>query len=230
MFITISRQYAAGGSSVARCVAEGLGWDVVDNEFFDELADRSGFSREEVAELDERVPSFLERFAQSTALSFPEYLATTPGALDEPGAEKIARITRGLVEELGRVDPREVLVPGGAFVLEATPEAALRAAADRGPTKVASAGGLFSERPHHTVHECAWFDGERAAVDRWVVTDDVSGERTVYGSTRLGWNEDELCALLLEVGFAEVEVVPSLGGDDPGSDDEFPVYVARGAR
>ena len=49
MFVTISRQYAAGGSLVAVRVAEALGWDVVDNAFVEELAVRSGYSRDEVA-------------------------------------------------------------------------------------------------------------------------------------------------------------------------------------
>ena len=126
MFVTISRQYAAGGSQVAKVVAASLGWDVVDNEFLDELAARSGYSPDEVAELDERVPSFLERFAQSTALSFPEYLATAPGALEEPGAEKLARISRDLVAELGRRD-RMVMVGRAAAAVLARESGAIHA-------------------------------------------------------------------------------------------------------
>src|SRR5207249_2262553 len=40
--ITITRQYASGGSEVARLVAAALGWDVIDNEFVDEVARRAG--------------------------------------------------------------------------------------------------------------------------------------------------------------------------------------------
>ena len=40
MIITISRQYAAGGSEVARQVAERLGYTLVDNELIDEVAAR----------------------------------------------------------------------------------------------------------------------------------------------------------------------------------------------
>ncbi len=42
MFITISRQYAAGGSEVARLVAEALAWTVVDDAFIERLSERSG--------------------------------------------------------------------------------------------------------------------------------------------------------------------------------------------
>ena len=104
MFITISRQYAAGGSEVAALVAEKLGWSVVDDAFVDRLSERSGLTPADVASLEERVPTFLERLAQSSALSFPEYLSTTPDALEEPGELKLAKLSRELVAELGRHD------------------------------------------------------------------------------------------------------------------------------
>src|SRR6266550_2260897 len=48
--ITITRQYASGGSEVARLVAAELGWDVIDNEFVDEVARRAGLPPEAVAQ------------------------------------------------------------------------------------------------------------------------------------------------------------------------------------
>src|SRR2546426_1015453 len=47
--ITITRQYASGGSEVARLVAAELGWDVIDNEFVDEVARRAGLPPDAVA-------------------------------------------------------------------------------------------------------------------------------------------------------------------------------------
>ena len=104
MFITLSRQYAAGGSEVAGKVAEALGWSVVDDAFVDRLSERSGLTPADVASLEERVPTFLERLAQSSALSFPEYLSATPEVLEEPGELKLAKLSRELVAELGRRD------------------------------------------------------------------------------------------------------------------------------
>jgi cytidylate kinase len=104
MFITISRQYAAGGSEVARLLAQALDWTVVDDAFVDRLSERSGLTPDDVASLEERVPTFLERLAQSTALSFPEYLSTTPEVMDEPDELKLAKLSRELVAELGRRD------------------------------------------------------------------------------------------------------------------------------
>lgn len=177
MFITISRQYAAGGSQVASFVAEKLGWDVVDNAFFDELSERSGLSREEVAELDERVPTFLERFAQSTALSFPEYLASTPDALEEPHAEKLARISRDLVAELGRRDRMVMVGRAAAAVLAresgaihvrvvASREYRIQAAIERLGADPREAGAVLDDkdrnryRYHREFYDRDWNDPE----------------------------------------------------------------------
>ena len=109
MIITLSRQYLAGADKVAKHVAAELGWTVVDDAFIDTLAERSGFDPEDVMDLEERVPSFIERFAQSSALSIPEFLISAPDATFEPEAIKLAHLTRDLVTELGRRD-RVVLV------------------------------------------------------------------------------------------------------------------------
>lgn len=102
MIITLSRQYMAGGSEVAARIAEVLGWEVIDDGFVEAVAARSGYTIEDVRNLEERVPTFLERFAQSSALSFPEFLLSAPSAIDEPEAMKLAHVTRDFLEELKR--------------------------------------------------------------------------------------------------------------------------------
>src|SRR5436309_227589 len=76
--ITVTRQYAAGGSDVARLVAAALDWTVIDNEFVDEVARRAGLAPEEVAERDERAPGLLERLARTLAVGSPELFMTAP--------------------------------------------------------------------------------------------------------------------------------------------------------
>ena len=109
MLITISRQYLAGASAVAERIAETLGWTVVDDDFIEAIAEKSGLSKEDVQSLEESVPTFLERFAQSSALSFPEFLVSTPSAVEEPDAVKLAHLTKEWIEEIGHRD-RIVLV------------------------------------------------------------------------------------------------------------------------
>jgi len=116
MLITLSRQYQAGAAPVARRVADVLGWEVVDDAFIEAVAEKSGYTPDEVRSLEESVPTFLERFAQSSALSFPEFLVSTPNAMDEPDAVKLAHATRDLVEEIGRRD-RIVMVGRAAAAI-----------------------------------------------------------------------------------------------------------------
>ena len=108
MLITISRQYGAGGSEVARRVAASLGWRVVDNELVEEVATRAGLPREDVAEREERLPGFAERLARTLAASTPElFAAPAPGGTVPKLQEAdLVRITETVVAEVaakGRV-------------------------------------------------------------------------------------------------------------------------------
>jgi cytidylate kinase len=126
MFITISREFAAGGSEVAARVAEALDWTVLDNALVDQIAERSGLDPQDVTALEERVPSFLERMARMSALSSPETLLAAPGQLEEPQTVALARITRAVVSELGRRD-RVVLVGRAAAAVLASERDAIHA-------------------------------------------------------------------------------------------------------
>ena len=124
MLITISRQFMAGAAAVAERIADTLGWEVVDDAFADAIAEKSGYSKEDVQSLEESVPTFLERFAQSSALSFPEFLVSTPTSMDEPDSVKLAHISRQFVEEISQRD-RVVMVGRAAAAILAREKEAL---------------------------------------------------------------------------------------------------------
>jgi cytidylate kinase len=63
-FITFSRQYGAGGTDVARKVAERLGYSFYDTDAIDYKASELGFL-EDVREIGERPPSFFQRIFSS---------------------------------------------------------------------------------------------------------------------------------------------------------------------
>ena len=121
MNITISRQYAAGSSEVARRVADLLGWTVLDDELIDKVADRSGLSREEVEELEERIPTFIERVAQTNALAFPDLMIGPAELVAEPEQAKLARVTRSVIEELGQRSRLVMVGRAAAAVLRPPP-------------------------------------------------------------------------------------------------------------
>lgn len=113
--ITVSRQYASGGSEIAQLAAKRLGWELVDNEFVDRVSRRAGLPREEVEQREERVTGFMERLARTLAGSSPELFmaaaAETP--LAAPPEEEIVRVTERVIAEAVRHD-RVILVGRGA--------------------------------------------------------------------------------------------------------------------
>jgi cytidylate kinase len=114
--ITVSRQYASGGSNIARLVAERLGWTLVDNEFVDRVARQAGLTRKEVEEREERVPGLAERLARALAISSPEVFVAT-GAPAEPqfGSEAdLVRATEAVINQAVRQDERLIMVGRGA--------------------------------------------------------------------------------------------------------------------
>jgi cytidylate kinase len=106
MLITISRQFGAGGAQVARRVADGLAWSLVDNELIGIVAERAGLSAEEVARRDERVPSFVERLARTLAVSSQEFALPAPNESALMPEPEIVKVTEAVVREIaaqGRV-------------------------------------------------------------------------------------------------------------------------------
>jgi cytidylate kinase len=72
VIVTISRMFGSGGSDVAARVAKELGWTLLDNAVVDAVAERLGVSRAEVSEMEERVPSLVERIVSTLSMSAPE--------------------------------------------------------------------------------------------------------------------------------------------------------------
>jgi cytidylate kinase len=101
MLITVSRQFGAGGSEVAGRVAEALDWRLVDNELVEQVATRAGLQPEEVAEMEERVPTFVERLARTLAAATPELVAhSTSDTLPTLEEADLVRITETVVAEI----------------------------------------------------------------------------------------------------------------------------------
>src|SRR5438874_3837139 len=122
--ITITRQYASNGSKVARLAAAALRWEVIDNEFVDEVARRAGLPPDAVAQREERAPGLLERLARALAAGSPElFIATAAVPRVEPDEAAIVQLTERVIAEAA-AHGRIVLVGRGAqAVLAQRPDA-----------------------------------------------------------------------------------------------------------
>jgi cytidylate kinase len=99
--ITVSRQYASGGSVIAKLVADRLGWTIVDNDFVDRVAERVGLPPEEVAQREERVATLIERLASTLAISSPELFIATSDLSSEAtrSSGEIVQVTQAVIQE-----------------------------------------------------------------------------------------------------------------------------------
>ena len=112
--ITVTRQYGSGGSDIARLVAERLGWELVDNEFVEEVARRAGVPPAEVAQREERAPGLLERLARTLAVASPEmFIAQAAVPRVEQDEATLVKITERVIAEAA-THGRVVLVGRGA--------------------------------------------------------------------------------------------------------------------
>lgn len=100
MLITISRQYASGGTQVAKLVADRLGWQLVGNALIDEVARRAGIPPEEVQAREDRPPSFVERLARVASAQLPDLFLPAPPIGQAIGEGNLVRVTRSVVCEI----------------------------------------------------------------------------------------------------------------------------------
>jgi len=175
--ITITRQYGSGGSEVASLVAATLTWDLVDNQFVDEVARRAGLPVHEVALLDERAPRLLERVARAMALASPELFlsaATEPAGAGDEGT--IVRMTERIIEEAA-AHGRSVLVGRGAQALLARRPDALHVY-------------TVASTPWRIAHASAQLSLDRPSAAR--LLEDTDARRDAYVRTHYGRSRADL--------------------------------------
>jgi len=175
--ITVTRQFASGGSDIARLVARELSWDVIDNEFVDAVARRAGLPAAEVAQLEERAPGLLERLARTLALASPELsLSATPTPPVERDEATVVKVTERVIAEAA-AHGRIVLVGRGAQAVLAQRPDALHVY-------------VMASKPWRT-----WFAVERLGVDAANaarVVDDTDHRRDQYVATYYGRHRQDL--------------------------------------
>lgn len=164
MLITISRQYGAGGSTVATLVARRLGWTVVDNELIDRVAARAGLPPKEVAAQEERAPGIIERIVLALASSSQELLTPESAQALKPLEEpKLVEVTEKVVEEYA-AQGRVVLVGRAATAVLAGEHDAIHVR-------------LVAAKAHRVDVVAARLGVDRATAEREIDTTDANRAR-----------------------------------------------------
>jgi CMP/dCMP kinase len=119
--ITISRQFGAAGVPVGKALAERFESELLDRAIVAQVAVRSGIPEAEIESYDERLPSFWQRVSTALASAPPEPLMVDLPYVEQlPAAsmqDKLAAITRAVIEEAAQRGNAVIMGRGGAFIL-----------------------------------------------------------------------------------------------------------------
>ena len=174
--ITVTRQYASGGSDIARLVAKALGWTLIDNEFVDQVARRAHLPAAEVAQLEERAPGLLERLARTLAAASPEMFITTSAPPVDADEATIVKMTERVIAEAA-AEGRVVLVGRGAQAMLAQRDNALHAY-------------VIASKPWRRKLAVERLGVDAANVDK--VVDETDKQRDNYVSSHYGRDRQDL--------------------------------------
>jgi len=213
--VTISRQFGAGGSSVAAMVAAELGAEIVDKKLIDEVAGRLTLEPSQVEAEEERPRTLLERLVRSFSTLEPGmgagWTPPYPDPLFDPRKE-IIHLTEQVIREVASSGNVVIVGRGAGFVLRDRPDVfrVFLRAPDGARAKVLMARlGLSEDDARRKMHET---DSNRAAYIRqlygrdWCDPDEYD---LVVNTARISY---QATAELIIRGLKELERLPATVG------------------
>ncbi len=119
------------------------------------------------------------------------------------------------------------LAPGGTLLLEPQTAKGVQVMGQADCTWYSSKGGLFSDKPHLCLIENFWSENSHTTTTRYYLIDAASGALSCFTHNTQAYSENELCALLMEIGFNEPHTYPSLTGSIENDQQGLYALVAR---
>lgn len=193
--ITISREFGAGGSSVAGALSRKLGWPVLDTDLAQRVADRIQVDREIVERLDEHPPSLMARITRALLVSQPEMASAAPH-VDIADEEAIADAARAVIEDAGRTPPLIVVGHGGQVIFR-----------DRSGTLHVRLVAPIASRVKRV---CARLPCDVATAEARVRRADVERREYMRRNFDVDWRDELLYDLQINTGRLTIDQVASL--------------------
>jgi len=164
--VTISRQYGAGGSSVAALLASDLKAEVVDKKLIEVVAGRLSMRPSEVEAEAERPRSLIDRLVRSFSSLEPSLGAGWAPPYADPlfdPRREVIHLTEQVIREVASHGNVVIVGRGAGFVLRDVPgifRVFLRAPGDVRARRLVERLGLTESEARRTMHET---DSNRAA-------------------------------------------------------------------
>lgn len=119
------------------------------------------------------------------------------------------------------------IAPGGALLLEPHRFATVEKIGTQAPFWQSAEAGLFSDRPHLWLREGFWDTKSRTATTRYFIIDAATGKVTRMADTMQAYTDQEYHRLLEDLGFVEIELLPSFEMSDDQHRDNLMLITAR---
>jgi len=113
--VTVSREFGAGGSELARTLGAELGWPVLDQDLVHRVAERLRLDDATIARFDEHPPTLLQRIATVLIIPQPD-LYSFPPTSDLPSHDAIAAASTRVIKEAAHDRPLIVVGHGAQCI------------------------------------------------------------------------------------------------------------------
>jgi CMP/dCMP kinase len=187
--VTISRQYGAGGSSVAALVAAGIGAEVLDKKLIEQVADKLKMPPSEVEEEAERPRTVFESLIRSFSTLEPGmgagWAPPYPDPLFDPRKE-IITLTEQSIHEAATGGNVVIVGRGAGFVLKDLPGVLRVYLWAPAPVRVRTLVARFGYSEAEAARKMHETDSNRAAY-----------VRQIYGRN---WTDQEAYDLVVNTG------------------------------
>jgi cytidylate kinase len=120
--ITIAREYGSGGASVARLLADRLGWRLLDRDLLNGIARAANVAPAVAERFDERIDPWIHRLVKHALWRGAPDAPISVEQFDLFDAETMAVVGRKAIEEAARIGNCVVVGRGAQCILHRWPE------------------------------------------------------------------------------------------------------------
>lgn len=118
------------------------------------------------------------------------------------------------------------LKPGGKVLIEGTSVESADQIGNQPSMWYSAEEGIFSASPHICLMESFWEDETNTATERYYIIDPTDGSTQRYCASTIGYEPEEIIAMLEDVGFTETNIHNSLTGEQDEFSFEFSIVSA----
>jgi ubiquinone/menaquinone biosynthesis C-methylase UbiE len=116
---------------------------------------------------------------------------------------------------------------GGRLLIEISTYDAIEQIGNQPATWYSSPKGLFADTPHLCLMESFWDEKQSVATERYFIVNAETSEVDRFAASSQAYDDRTIRSMLKKARFKDVQIHPSLTGDEETDADDFAVFVAQ---